>query len=118
MGIRHHEQGTAFPSKRVFFSFFLFFMNCAPPLIFVLCTLNKKGSLCRLKINHASGSESCVYSWYTGLHGSKKLQYHGVGSNSLHYSMSQKKAPVAKSQTLLFFIPRGIWNQFFADFFA
>jgi hypothetical protein len=30
----------------------------------------------------------------------------------------RKKAPVAKSETLLFLIPRVIWNQFFANFFA
>jgi hypothetical protein len=34
------------------------------------------------------------------------------------YSRSQKKAPVGKSETLLFFITRGILNEFFADFFA
>jgi hypothetical protein len=30
----------------------------------------------------------------------------------------RKKAPVGKSETLLFLITRGILNEFFADFFA
>ncbi len=30
-----------------------------------------KDFLCRVKINHASGSRSCFHSWYPGLHGSK-----------------------------------------------
>ncbi len=33
---------------------------------------NKKSSLCRLKINPASGSESCIYSWHISTHGSKQ----------------------------------------------
>ncbi len=33
----------------------------------------KKSCLCRLKINHMLGFESCVYSWYTGPHGSEQI---------------------------------------------
>ncbi len=54
----------------------IFLVNNMHPLIicFILCVLDKKGvSLCRLKINHALGAESCIYSWCTGLHGSKQL---------------------------------------------
>jgi hypothetical protein len=29
----------------------------------------------QLKINHQLGSDSCVYSWYTGLHGSEQYMY-------------------------------------------
>ncbi len=32
----------------------------------------KKSSLCRFKINQASGYETCVYSWYTSPHGSEQ----------------------------------------------
>jgi hypothetical protein len=64
-GIHHHEQGTAFP-REFFLSFYS--LNVAHPLSYFARYTNKKGSLCRLKINHASGSKSCVYSWYTGLH--------------------------------------------------
>jgi hypothetical protein len=32
--------------------------------------------------------------------------------------VTEKIAPEAKIETLLFFIPRVIWSQFFADFFA
>jgi hypothetical protein len=41
-------------------------------LDFCMCAQNKKESLCRLKINRASGSKTCVYSWYTGPHGSEQ----------------------------------------------
>ncbi len=33
----------------------------------------KKSYLCRLKINHMSRTETCVYSWYTSPHGSNQL---------------------------------------------
>ncbi len=36
-----------------------------------MCVQIKKCSLRRTKINQASGSETCVYSWYTSPHGSK-----------------------------------------------
>jgi hypothetical protein len=71
MGIRDHEQGTAFPSKGVFF-----FKNYTPAFIFISCMLDKKGSMCRIKINHVSGSESCVCSWYTGQHGNEQMGWH------------------------------------------
>ncbi len=54
-----------------------------------------------------------------------KLSFTGVNDTGetpqnllLHYSRPQKKAPVGKSETLLFLIIRGILNEFFADFFA
>ncbi len=69
MGIRYHDQGTAFPSKG--FSFPLIrSMHLWYHCNMYLCMLDKKDSLFRLKINHASESETCVYSWYTGPHGS------------------------------------------------
>jgi hypothetical protein len=71
MGIRDHEQGTAFPSQGVFF-----FKNYTSALIFISCMLDKKGSMCRMKIIHVSGSESCICSWYTSLHGSEQLGWH------------------------------------------
>jgi hypothetical protein len=37
-----------------------------------VCLIKKLDSLCRLKINHASGSETYIYSWYTGPHGSEQ----------------------------------------------
>jgi hypothetical protein len=48
MGIRHHYQGTAFPSKGVYFSFF---KHYAPARIYVLCMLNKKGLSVQVKKN-------------------------------------------------------------------
>jgi hypothetical protein len=33
----------------------------------------KKSSLCRLKMNYVSGSETCFNSWYTGTHGNEHL---------------------------------------------
>ncbi len=70
MGICHHEHGIAFPIKNIFL-----LGKYAPTWIFYECVQNKKSSLCRLKINHRSGSEPCVYSWYTGPHGSEQLMY-------------------------------------------
>jgi hypothetical protein len=55
-----------FPSKILSFS------NYGPGWFF-MCVQKKKSSLCRLKINHTSGSETCVYSWYAGSHGSEQL---------------------------------------------
>jgi hypothetical protein len=39
---------------------------------FVVCAGIKKSSV-QVKINHVSGSESCVYSWYITPHGSKQF---------------------------------------------
>jgi hypothetical protein len=36
----------------------------------------KKNSLCRFKIKHASGLNTCIYSWYTGPHGSEQVILH------------------------------------------
>jgi hypothetical protein len=52
-----------------------FSLSITHPLLFHVVCVMKKGSLCRLKINHELGSESCIFSWYTGLHGSKHLIY-------------------------------------------
>ncbi len=71
MGNSHHEQGTALPSKGIFLLSFLS-LNKNAPARDCLCVQNKKNSMCRLKINHASGSESCIYSWYTNPHGSEQ----------------------------------------------
>ncbi len=38
-----------------------------------MCVQNKKSSLYRLKIYHASGSGTSVYSWYTGPNGSEQF---------------------------------------------
>jgi hypothetical protein len=63
MGIRHRDRGTAFPSKGFSF-YFLSYLNMYPMYRYniYLCVLDKKETLCRLKINHASGSETCFYS--------------------------------------------------------
>ncbi len=55
MGIRHHEQGTTFPNKG-------FFLLSIMHLLFFWCFVHliKKDSLCRLKINDTSGTESRV----------------------------------------------------------
>jgi hypothetical protein len=79
MGVRHHEQGTALPSKGIFF--LSFFIHYAPAPIYVLCVHSKKGLSVQVKINHTSGSESSVYSWYTGLHDSKQ-------QNTIYYLQS------------------------------
>jgi hypothetical protein len=50
---------------------FSFKRICIRLNIIYVCVQKKKSSLCKLKINYASGSESCVYSWYTGPHASK-----------------------------------------------
>ncbi len=51
MGIRRHEQGTAFPSKGISFLSFLS-LNKNVPAHDCLCVQNKK--VCRLKINNTS----------------------------------------------------------------
>ncbi len=74
MGIRHHEQGTAFPCEGISF----FVHNTHPRYrynLHCLCLIKKGYSLCRLKINHTSGSNSCVYSWFTGLLGSEQINW-------------------------------------------
>jgi hypothetical protein len=48
------------------------FSKIHPHLIF-MCECRIKKSSLLLKINHAFGSETCVYSWYTSPHGSKQL---------------------------------------------
>ncbi len=59
--IRRHEIRTFFPIKWVLFLFI------TGKYAFQI----KNCSLRRTKINQASGSEICVYSWYTSPHGSK-----------------------------------------------
>jgi hypothetical protein len=58
------------PSNGVFYFFISFFKKDAPACN-CLCEQNKKNSLCRLKINHALGLETCICSWYTGPYGSE-----------------------------------------------
>jgi hypothetical protein len=62
-----HEKGAAFTSKLFPFSKY----QIRTRLILYVFRI-KKSSLCRLKINHMSESETCVYSWYTGPHGSEQ----------------------------------------------
>jgi hypothetical protein len=73
MGVRHHEQGIAYPSKIIFL-----LSKYAPAWDFVYVCRIKKSSLCRLKINHAWRAELCIYFLvyirYTGPHGSEHLQ--------------------------------------------
>ncbi len=57
MGIHHHEQGTAFPSRGISY------LSKNASVHDCLCVQNKKNSLCRLKINHASWSKSCEPCW-------------------------------------------------------
>jgi hypothetical protein len=42
------------------------------PLDFYMRVRDKKECSMQVKKNHASGSETCVYSWYAGPHGSKQ----------------------------------------------
>jgi hypothetical protein len=61
-GICSHEQGVAFSSK-----IFSLTSSKYTPAWFYVCVQNKKEfSVCWLKINHTSGSETWIYSWYTG----------------------------------------------------
>jgi hypothetical protein len=72
MGICNHEQGITSLSKIIFpfKQIHTFLILC----IYSMCGI-KKSYLCRLKINHTSGSKSCIYSWYTGPHGSEQLSF-------------------------------------------
>jgi hypothetical protein len=69
MGNSPSWKRTAFLSKLV--SFFLLVNSKHTPAETCVFRI-KKNSLCRLKKNHPSGSETCIYSWYTGPHGSKQ----------------------------------------------
>jgi hypothetical protein len=69
MGNSHHEKGIAIQSKLFPFRKY----QICTRLIF-MCIQNEKNYLCRLTINHAFGSETCVYSWYTSPHGSEQVQ--------------------------------------------
>jgi hypothetical protein len=54
MGICHHEKGTVFPSKGVFS--FVSLSNRSSFFSCCVCII-KKDFLCRLKINHVTGSK-------------------------------------------------------------
>jgi hypothetical protein len=43
-----------------------------------MCVQNKKSYLCRLKINQALGSDTCVYSCYTSPDGSEHYLQQGL----------------------------------------
>jgi hypothetical protein len=59
MGIHNHETGTAFPSKGISYLYIILTNDIIT--ILIVCARKKKvDSLCRLKINQASGSDTCV----------------------------------------------------------
>ncbi len=70
MGIRHHEQGTAFPSKGI--SFFLYLSKYASTSSRV--RKNKKELSVQVKIKQRVRIQimHSLYSWYTSLHGSEQ----------------------------------------------
>jgi hypothetical protein len=71
------------------FIFFLYLSKYASTFNFVVCARIKKSSLCRLKINLALGSESYVYSWYTGLHGSEQYIFNWMLEKPLNLQQEE-----------------------------
>ncbi len=68
--MHRHEKGIAFPSK------ILLLANRKYTPAWLYVSRIKKSALCRLKIKDVSGSETCVYSWYTSPHGSQQWFCH------------------------------------------
>jgi hypothetical protein len=74
MGIRSQVQRAAIPSK-VFFLIQTILVHLIILIIMYVHVYKKKEIiiLCRLKLNHASGIETCIYSWLNGQHGREQL---------------------------------------------
>jgi hypothetical protein len=80
------------------------------------------GSTLRLR-DHMGQLEHCDVLWVSCSRmlscGSAVARCSLVGQLKDRYTVGRKKkAPVGKSETLLFIITRGILNEFFANFFA
>ncbi len=59
MGIRHHEQDIGLPSKWGF-PFFFNARGYAQIIYYMFCKYKDRIFVCRLKINHAWSTSSCV----------------------------------------------------------
>jgi hypothetical protein len=68
MGIHHHGQRADIPSKGISYNKFLHALNI---LLHNVCVypIKKRFHLCRLKINHGSGINTCIDSLLTSPHG-------------------------------------------------